>query len=212
MLLEPDRRLIEERFNIPVISTYEAIEALKIGFECERRTGFHLHVDLCVLRIVDGNGNPLSCGEQGEIVISNLINKATVLLNYKLGDIGVMSEKPCDCGRSLPILSELKGRSNDVIKLRDGSFVHPAAVGMLFKNRDNVLQYQVIQEQISTFVVKVVTIEVTDQIKLKHELVRDFKGYLGEDTSIEVEFPRFIPRTKSGKSQKVISIALASFG
>ena len=172
MLSEASRHLIEERFNIPVMSTYEAIESIKIGFQCERRGGFHLHIDLCVVNIVDDNGNSLSFGEQGEIVISNLINKATVLLNYKLDDIGTMSEKPCDCGRNLPLLCALEGRADEVITLRDGSFIHPRAIRMIFKDRNNVLQYQVIQEQISTFGAKVVTVEGTDLSTLKQELVQ----------------------------------------
>ena len=58
-LPENTRRLIAERFGIPVFSTYQANEALKIGFECERHTGYHLNVDLYPLRIADAKGRTL---------------------------------------------------------------------------------------------------------------------------------------------------------
>ncbi len=46
------REYIERRFGIPVLSRYNAVEAFKIGFFCEHRTGFHIHEDLCHVRIV----------------------------------------------------------------------------------------------------------------------------------------------------------------
>ena len=81
------RGVVEREFGIPVFSTYEAIEALKFGFECERHSGLHANIDLYPVRIVNENGMDAPRGELGEVVISNLVNKATVLLNYRLGDL-----------------------------------------------------------------------------------------------------------------------------
>ena len=83
------RALIQERFGIPVLGRYGAIEALKIGYTCEAEVGYHLHEDLCHVRIVDD-----------EVVLSNLVNRGTILLNYRLGDIASRLEEPCPCGRS----------------------------------------------------------------------------------------------------------------
>jgi phenylacetate-CoA ligase len=106
---------IEEKFGIPVLSIYNAGEAFKIGFSCEERLGFHVHEDLCHVRIVDEAGEEMERGERGEVVISNLINHGTVLLNYRLGDLASMPDKRCPCGRTQPLLSELEGRVQDVI-------------------------------------------------------------------------------------------------
>src|SRR3989337_1555058 len=64
------RRLIEEKFGIPVLSIYNAVEAFKIGFFCEKRKGFHLHEDLCHVKIIDATGQRVANGEKGEVVIS----------------------------------------------------------------------------------------------------------------------------------------------
>ena len=54
-----ERRLIEDHFRIPVLSTYQAIEALRIGYQCEERKGFHLFLDDVAIRIVDEDGSRL---------------------------------------------------------------------------------------------------------------------------------------------------------
>ena len=95
------RRLIEREFSIPVLSRYSAVEAFRIGFTCERSTSFHLHEDLCVVRVVDG-----------EIVVTDLTNRGMVLLNYRLGDTGQLGPAGCDCGRTSALLTELEGRSS----------------------------------------------------------------------------------------------------
>ncbi|MBN1318585.1 MAG: phenylacetate--CoA ligase family protein, partial [Anaerolineales bacterium] len=109
MLSPVGRELIENTFNCPVYSAYGAVETGRLGFECERRNGYHLNVDLCAARIVDENGETADPELAGDVVISNLHNKAMVLLNYRLGDRAVMAGTQCPCGRSLPLLERLEG-------------------------------------------------------------------------------------------------------
>jgi len=61
-----DRDLIEHRLGVPVLSTYQADEALRIGFQCERREGFHLSLDDVAVRVVRPDGRPAGPGEQGK--------------------------------------------------------------------------------------------------------------------------------------------------
>ena len=68
---DADRRLIEHEMDIPVVSTYQAVEALRIGFQCEHRQGFHLSVDQVDVRVVDPSGRDVRPGERGALVLSN---------------------------------------------------------------------------------------------------------------------------------------------
>jgi len=122
------RTLIEQRFGIPVFTTYQAVEAFKIGFECERHCGVHLNIDLYPLRVVDRADRDLPPGESGEVIVSNLVNRGMVLLNYRLGDIVTLLRERCTCGRSLPLLSFPQGRSDDLIEFESGGVGHPPAV------------------------------------------------------------------------------------
>ena len=143
------REHIEGTLGIPVMSRYNAVESFKIGFFCEARTGFHLHEDLCHVRVADG----------GRLVLSNLINRATVLLNYPVGDLGAISAEPCPCGRTFRLLSELEGRVEDVLALADGRFLHPRTVWEVFKDDRDVLQYQLRQEATAAFRVELATVD-----------------------------------------------------
>lgn len=110
--LRPEvKSIIEQRF-CPVFNSYVAVETGNIAFECDAHCGYHLNIDTCAVGIADKDDFPVSPGIKGEIVISNLINKGTVLLNYKLGDIGVMDEDnaTCKCGRNLPFFKESYGQ------------------------------------------------------------------------------------------------------
>ena len=74
------------------------------------------------VRFIDHAGTP------GEVVISNLVNRATVLLNYRLGDRVAVASDPCACGRTLPVLASLDGRSEDLLVRADGERVHESLV------------------------------------------------------------------------------------
>jgi phenylacetate-CoA ligase len=153
------RRLIEDTFAIPVLSRYSAMECLKIGFFCELRRGFHLHEDLCHVRAVRSDGSPAPTGETGELLLSNLFNRGSVLLNYRIGDRGTLSDEPCSCGRSARLLVDLDGRVNEVIQLPDGSIVGAMDVSAVVGRVPGLLRFQVVQRARTSFDLELSTVE-----------------------------------------------------
>jgi len=204
-LSETTRRSIEEEFGIPVFAKYQAVEATPIGFECDRRQGYHLNVDLFPPRIVDAVGRTLPAGESGEVVVSNLVNRATVLLNYRLGDLGTLATEPCPCGRSLPLLATLDGRSDDVIILPSGRNVHPQALRTVFTGEERVWQYQIVQEAPNRFDVAVVAAPDVDRAGLRARVLAGLAARLVDPVTIEVTFVDAIARTAGGKVRPIIS-------
>lgn len=150
------RAFLEHDVGTVVVPQYNAVEALKIGFGCEAG-GFHLHDDLCHVRIVDAGGHDVERGELGEIVISNLINHGTVLLNYRLGDLGRLSRESCPCGRQLPLLAELRGRVEEVLRTPSGGLVHPRALWGAVKTHRGVIRYQLVEHQPGSFALRLMT-------------------------------------------------------
>ena len=197
------RRLIAESIGVPVLSAYGAVEALQIGFECEQGTGYHLNVDLVPLRIVGSHGAELPAGETGEVVVSNLINRATVLLNYRLGDVACLQPFRCPCGRSLPLMSFIEGRADDWIQTKLGETVHAQAVRTLFTDEDEIYQYQVRQLAPGRFDVEVVVKHGGDRRALSARLTRKFAGRLGAGTAVRVSFVDGVKRTPGGKVRVV---------
>ncbi len=205
-------RLIEEHFGIPVLSQYSAVEAFKLGFTCEKRRGFHLNIDLVHFKVVDAHGRPVPKGDSGELVISNLTNHGTVLLNYRLRDIGVLCDDPCPCGRTLPLLSRLEGRRYDVIHLADGRFVHPAAVDHVFyeglpRQGDRVLQYQLIQHDYERFELRLATADRQAFERTAPGYIAKMRELLGATVTLEaVHYPERLPTGPGGKFRSVTSL------
>lgn len=198
-----DRQLIEQEMGIPVLSTYQAGEALRIGFECEFRNGFHLCLDQVDVRVVDGHGRDVEPGQTGEIVISNLTNRATVILNYRLGDMGVLAQQPCPCGRTLPLLQSLAGRAEDLILRPDGSVVHALSLLSALQAVPGVQQVQIVQEELERFRLRIVKRHGMDLDELA--LRRCVWELAGPAAEVVIECVAQLEPGPSGKVQAVIS-------
>ena len=198
------RKLITETFQIPVFSSYQAIEALKIGFECEEHSGLHLNIDLYPVRIADEKGRSLTLGESGDVILSNLINKATVLLNYRLGDITQIQKEPCRCGRTLPLMSFPQGRTDDWILLPSGKVLHPQSVRTIFTREKELWSYQVVQDDETRFRVFIVTSN-PEQKQIQARITSRFVELFGQSVQVEISFVDSIARTSGGKTRVIIS-------
>lgn len=206
------RRLIRESFGVPVISRYAAAEAIRIGFFCELGRGFHLHEDLCHLRVVDREGGPVAPGEVGEVVVTDLLNRASVLINYRLGDLAAVSDEPCPCGRSSRILTELQGRTSDIVRLADGALVHPLLLeGPIRRNGPGVLRFQVVQETRERFRLKLVTVDNEAFLRASADVVEAVRTVL-RGATIEVERHAELSAGESGKFRSVTALESGALG
>jgi phenylacetate-CoA ligase len=200
------RALISEGFGVPVLSVYGAHESRCLGFECEAHLGFHLNVDLNAIRVVDDGGREVADGESGEVVVSNLVNRGTILLNYRLGDMARTLPTPCPCGRALPLLSFVEGRLGDWVQTRTGERMHEHAVRGLFSGEREVRQYQVVQRSLSHFAIALVAWPGCDRESLEARLAAKFAGLLGDGTTVEVALVDDLPRTAAGKVRNVVGL------
>lgn len=199
------REHIEGELGIPVLSRYNAVESFKIGFYCEHRSGFHLHEDICHVRIVDRNGKPVAANEPGEVLLSNLVNRATVLLNYPMGDVAALSAQPCACGRTFRLLSELEGRTEDVLELPQHRSVHPREVWQVFKNEREVLQYQLTQLEPLRFELEIVMLDESAFPGVQQRVLPALHDLLGAGARIQTRWRPDIIRHAGQKFRAVRS-------
>jgi phenylacetate-CoA ligase len=204
-MAESDRRLIETEFGVPVLSTYQATEALRIGFQCERRGPFHLNLDDVAIRIVDDNGNPVKPGERGTLMVSNLTNRATVLLNYKLGDLVTLSAEPCGCERTLPTIERIDGRADDYVVLTGGRKIHAVIVLPALLWVPGVIQVQLTQEELNRFSLRVVCAASAEWSTVSRELHAALRSTLGDGLVLDASRTDSIPPEPNGKFRSVIS-------
>lgn len=187
------RTRLEDAYGIPVFSCYGATEAPRIGFSCEARRGLHLHADLCHVRVLGDGSGP------GELVVSNLTNRATVLLNYRLGDRGVFGERGCPCGRTLPLLDGMIGRVDEAILLSNGRFLTRFDLYPVLRSRADVLEYQLAQTAENALSVRVVPDVDADFARIEREVRLGFQALVGDPVRVDVEQVASIPALPGGK-------------
>lgn len=201
-----ERSIIEKSLGIPVLSAYVSTEAFSIGFECGEGEGYHVNEDVSFVRIVDRDGIEVEPGEPGSVLVSNLVNRGSVLLNYRLGDVAAAIPEPCVCGRPLPRIRLLEGRDNAWIERPGAPAVHPFRLsGPL--NRLEVGRWQIVQPDIDRLVVRVLPTPGQDRTALARSIGELVREVVRPDLEAEVEFPDALDATKSGKVLSFLKVA-----
>ncbi|WP_448547398.1 phenylacetate--CoA ligase family protein [Thalassotalea fusca] len=197
------REVIEQVFAAPVANGYGGRDAGFIAHQCPGGK-MHLSAEDIVVEIVDTEGNPVPVGEKGEIVVTHLATSDFPFVRYKTGDIAAIDPEPCSCGRGLPALKEIEGRTTDFIVAEDGTVMHGLALIYVLRELEGIEEFKIVQEtKLLTRVQVVPTDTLTD--KLKTQIIDGFKARLGDNVQIALEQVDAIAAEKSGKFRYVIS-------
>ena len=207
-LYDYQRDLFSKVFQCETYNHYASWELNSIASECPEHSGYHITAENVIVEIVDDDGEPLPVGKEGRVLITNLHNYAMPFIRYDIGDLGVSSDKACPCGRGLPLLATLSGRTCDVIFTRSGKPVPGVAIPMEFLVPYGIEQFQIVQETYERVVVKLVLgreypPEHID--KLTREVISQYRPIFGEGMDIAIELVDQIPLTRAGKRKVVIS-------
>ena len=101
------------------------------------------------------------------------------------------------CGRiRLPSFCEIEGKMVGVLVCRDGRRVRFSELSTTLAELPGIKQYQVVQEAIEEFTVRLV---VKDGKNLAPLITEAFRRYFGYDPDITVEYLSSIPREPNGK-------------
>jgi phenylacetate-CoA ligase len=203
-LTQSKRETIEKAFGCKVLNRYGSREVGLIASECQQQSGLHINVDNVHVEIVK-NGKVVPIGESGDILVTDLSNKGMPLIRYSLGDIGRLSKEMCSCGRTLPLMKSVEGRSGDFFVAHDGSLVHGEYFTHLFYGIEGVIKFQMVQESLVDIQLKIVSkdnrLKDTDINNIKNKT----REILGKQCNMNVEYVKSIPPTASGKSLFTIS-------
>lgn len=198
------KEIIEEAFSRPVYNRYGCREFGLIAQECSEREGLHINTDRLLVQILDKDFNPLQTTEKGEIVITDLDNFGSPLIRYRIGDMGSLRNVMCHCGRGLPMLQQLDGRTLDVIRTPNGNSLGGTFWTLLFKSEPGINAFQVVQEKVDEITVKYVRDSNVDTIPLA-VFAKRIEDKCGADFRVNFEEVLDIPKTNSGKTRFVVS-------
>ncbi len=202
-LYDEQRRQISKIFGCPVANGYGGRDAGFIAHECPHG-GMHITAEDIIVEIIDPQGAPVPRGEAGEIVVTHLATSAFPFIRYRTGDIGVLDSKPCSCGRGLPLLKEIQGRSTDFLVAKNGTVMHGLALIYILRDLPQIRNFKITQESVDLTSVSVVSDGGLNG-ELVGKIVQGFKARLGQEVEIRVEEVEEIPSEKSGKFRYVVS-------
>ena len=205
-LYDHQRAAITAAFGCPVANGYGGRDAGFIAHECPAG-GMHITAEDIIVEIVDAEGRPVPVGESGEIVTTHLATADFPFVRYRTGDIGSLSADACSCGRGLPLLKAIEGRSTDFVLAADGTLMHGLALIYTLRDQPGVREFKVIQESLLHTRVLLVT-EPPFSAREEAAIVAGLKQRLGSAVDIDIEHVAHIPAEKSGKFRYIVSHAL----
>ena len=144
-------KMIKEKWDIKLYSTYASTEMATAFPECDERIGGHHHPELIIVEFLDHHNKPVKEGEPGEITVTTLGVEGMPLLRFKTGDICYHYTEPCKCGRNTLRIGPILGRSKQMIKLK-GTTLYPPALYDVLSTFEHVKNYvvEVFTNQIGT--------------------------------------------------------------
>jgi len=207
------RRRIEDTMGIKAYDIYGTSELSGPLFtECKEQNGIHVWADHFLLEVVDKNGEPVKEGQRGELVVTTLSKEALPLIRYRVGDITILNNEECECGRTHPRIMRILGRADDMLIIR-GINVFPSQIESVLMTIPEVGEhFQIIAERNGELDELTVRVEVTkaafsdklaDLMKLEKKIEYELHKVLNLSTKVELVETGTLPRSQ-GKSQKVI--------
>jgi len=198
-LYDHQREAIGAAFQCPVRETYGMVENVAAATECEVGR-LHQSPEVGLIEVFDGD-HPAPRGAFGEFICTGLLNPDMPFIRYRLADCGRLpaDDEPCPCGRTLPLIASLDGRTNDLLLTRDGrrvAWMNPVLYGI------PVRQTQFVQESLDRILVRCVAgPEFTAESK--QTIVDRVRARMG-DVQVVLQEVTEIPRSANGKVRSVI--------
>jgi phenylacetate-CoA ligase len=197
-----DRELISSVFQVPVADGYGSREAGFIAHECPNGR-MHITAENVIVEIVE-NGLAQPDGRIGEIVVTHLDAYGMPFIRYRTGDVGRLLAAPCPCGRGLPVMDVVQGRSTDFLRLPDGTARHALSIIYPLRELSSVRQFRVTQHEDYSLTVDVVPARGASMLE-ESVIAEAVQPIVGEDVPVSINLVEQLPSSSSGKHRYVTS-------
>lgn len=175
----------------PVVDEFGCSEVEIIAHQCPAGN-YHIIAENMLLEVApQANSDP----NRGEVLLTDLNNTLMPLIRYRLGDEVVIKQGICSCGRTLPMISAVKGRMlYQYFHLPSGRRVHSYLfeyfIDDLLINNVGIKQYQVEQVALDQIIINLVLeedVELNRRIVYKSLQERLLKQ-INEGVEVKVRF------------------------
>lgn len=196
MLLPGERETVEQVFRGKVFNRYGCREVSLIASECEHHTGLHVSADTLLVEVEESPELPAGLGR---VIVTDLLNRSMPLIRYEIGDLASLGDDtPCPCGRSLPLIGNIEGRTSDFLEMPSGRMIGGPTLTLVTADMRDVRQVQFIQSNPYHVVMKVVGGPGYNALT-ERELRRRMQPYLEPNSTLSIVTADSIPCEPSGK-------------
>lgn len=202
-LYPEQRELIARTFGCRVANGYGGRDAGFIAHECPAG-GMHISAEDIIVEIVDGDGKPVGPGTAGEIVVTHMATRSFPFIRYRTGDVGTLDDRMCTCGRGLPVIKDLQGRTTDFVVAQNGTVMHGLALVYLVRDVPGITKFKIVQESIDETRILLVINEKFDRAQASI-IAAAMRQRLGDTVKIDIDFVPDIAAERSGKYRYIIS-------
>jgi phenylacetate-CoA ligase len=139
---EAMRRELADTHGIMARQGFGTADVGMLAYECAEASGMHLIED-AISQVCDPTtGEPLPHGQIGELV-TTVNNRTYPMIRFSSGDLTVVTDEPCRCGRTSARMLGWRGRADEVTKVR-GMFIHPRQVDEIVARVKGIERAQVV--------------------------------------------------------------------
>jgi phenylacetate-CoA ligase len=196
------RERVRSALGVEISDNYGSTEAF-LAWQC-RHGGYHLNAEHVVVELVGDNDEEVNAGSLGRVVVTTLDNRLCPLIRYEIGDYAEIAQRSCPCGRTLPLLERVAGRSINMFRLKDRRLVSPWKLVVRLKFDDALTQFQIVQQEVDRFVLRYVA-EAALEEQVEDRIRTTFQEILGVDSTVSYQHVDGIPRSSTGKFMTAVS-------
>ena len=175
-----------------------------LALQCPKHDTYHVQADSVIVEILDEGDQPCKPGEIGRVVVTDLHNFATPFIRYELGDYAERGEA-CPCGRTLPVLTRILGRTRNMLSLPNNVKIYPLLSRLTWPTPELIRQFQIIQHSLNEIEVKVTfTGPAGDEDKAG--IIRSVDAFFKHRYQVRLSVCDEIARSPSGKFEDFQSL------
>lgn len=212
---ENTRRKIEDLLQIQAFNSYglSELNGPGVAFECVHRKDMHLWEDAYIVEIIDpATGQNVEDGQEGEVVLTNLIRRAMPVLRYRTRDLAFLHPEPCECGRTHRRLSRILGRTDDML-IVNGVNVFPSQIEeKIMKVPEVATNYQIHVDKKGALDRLTVKVEIYPKLflgevarleTLRNRIREELRSSIVISPLVELHEPGSLP-VSEGKAKRVV--------
>ncbi len=204
------RDLCRETWGLKIVDIYSCREMNIMALQCPEQEHYHVQSERVIVEVLDERDRPCGPGQTGRVVLTDLHNFIMPFIRYENGDFAEVGET-CSCGRQLPVLTRILGRSRNMLMLPGGGSAWP-----IFGSNDlaviaPIRQLQAVQHSLTDIEIRVVPLREIDaatEARLQ-ALAQERFDSIRQGFRVRLTCVDSIPRSNSGKYEDFISLVSA---